>query len=89
MYESLGFGGYIHDAKWTAYDEALCKDNEIEIAVQINGKLRDRVMVSAEAEQAEVLELVKSTEKIATEIAGKTIVKEIYVKGKLVNIVAK
>ncbi len=89
MYESLGFGGYIHDAKWVAYDEALCKDNEIEIAVQINGKLRDRVMVSAEAEQAEVLELVKSSEKIAAEIAGKTIVKEIYVKGKLVNIVAK
>ena len=44
---------------------------------------------AAEAEQAEVLELVKSSEKIAAEIAGKTIVKEIYVKGKLVNIVAK
>ncbi len=89
MYESLGFGGYIHDAKWSAYDEALCKDDEIEIAVQINGKLRDRMMVAADAEQPEVLELVKANEKIAAEIAGKTIVKEIYVKGKLVNIVAK
>ena len=89
MYENLHFGGYIHDAKWCSYDEAQCADDEIEIAVQINGKIKERVMVSADAEQAEVLAHVKALDKIATELAGKTIVKEIYVKGKLCNIVAK
>lgn len=89
MYENLDFGGYIHDAKWCSYDEAQCADDEIEIAVQINGKIKERVMVSADAEQDEVLAHVKSLDKIATELAGKTIVKEIYVKGKLCNIVAK
>ncbi len=89
MFENLGFGGYIHDAKWCSYDEAQCADDEIEIAVQINGKIKERVMVSADAEQAEVLAHVKSLDKIAAELAGKTIVKEIYVKGKLCNIVAK
>ncbi len=89
MYENLHFGGYIHDAKWCSYDEAQCADDEIEIAVQINGKIKERVMVSADAEQAEVLAQVKALDKIAAELAGKTIVKEIYVKGKLCNIVAK
>ena len=89
MYERLGFGGYIHDAKWCSYDEALCVDDEIEIAVQINGKLKDRAMIAADATQDQVLALVKGMDKIAAELSGKTIVKEIYVKGKLVNIVAK
>lgn len=89
MYESLGFGGYIHDAKWCSYDEAPCVDDEIEIAVQINGKLKDRAMIAADATQDQVLALVKGMDKIAAELSGKTIVKEIYVRGKLVNIVAK
>ena len=66
-----------------------CKDDEIEIAVQINGKLKDRAVISADAAQDEVLELVKKNQKIAAELDGKTIVKEIYVKGKLVNIVVR
>ncbi len=89
MFENLHFGGYIHDAKWCSYDEAQCADDEIEIAVQINGKIKERIMVSADAEQAEVLAQVKSLDKISAELSGKTIVKEIYVKGKLCNIVAK
>ena len=67
----------------------MCKDDEIEIAVQINGKLKDRAVISADAAQDEVLELVKKNPKIAAELDGKTIVKEIYVKGKLVNIVVR
>lgn len=89
MYQNCGFGGYIHDAKWPEFDESMCKDDEIEIAVQINGKLKDRAVISADATQDEVLELVKKNQKIAAELDGKTIVKEIYVKGKLVNIVVR
>lgn len=89
MYENLCFGGYIHDAEWCSYDETQCADDEIEIAVQINGRIKERVTVSADADQTDVLEKVKSLDKIAAELAGKTIVKEIYVKGKLCNIVAR
>ena len=89
MYQNCGFGGYIHDAKWPEFDESMCKDDEIEIAVQINGKLKDRAVISADAAQDEVLELVKKNQKISAELDGKTIVKEIYVKGKLVNIVVR
>ncbi len=89
MYQNCGFGGYIHDAKWPEFDESMCKDDEIEIAVQINGKLKDRAVISADAAQDEVLELVKKNQKIAAELDGKTIVKEIYVKDKLVNIVVR
>lgn len=89
MYQNCGFGGYIHDAKWPEFDESMCKDDEIEIAVQINGKLKDRAVISADAAQDEVLELVKKNQKIAAELDGKSIVKEIYVKGKLVNIVVR
>ncbi len=89
IYEGLGLGGYLHDAKWCSYDEALCKEDEIEIAVQINGKIKEKVTVSASAEQDEVIETVKALDKIRTEIEGKQIVKAIYVKGRLVNIVVK
>ncbi len=89
MYSACNFGGHIHDARWCTYDEALCKDSEVEIAVQINGKIKDKAMVQTEATSDEVLAQVKSMDKIASELTGKTIVKEIYVKGKLVNIVAK
>ena len=89
MYQNCGFGGYIHDAKWPEFDESMCKDDEIEIAVQINGKLKDRAVISADAAQDEVLELVKKNQKIAAELDGKTIVKEIYLKAKLVNIVVR
>ena len=61
----------------------------IEIVVQINGKIRAKLNVPADIEQQQAIELAKSDEKIKSELDGKNIVKEIYVKGKLVNIVAK
>ncbi len=75
--------------EWPTYDEAKCVDNEIEIVVQINGKIRAKMMVATDIEAADAIALAKADEKIAAEIAGKNIVKELYVKGKLVNIVAK
>ena len=89
IFEAQKFGGYIHNAKWVSYDEALCKEDEVEVAVQINGKIRDKLTVSAEAEQDEVIEAAKALERIAAEISGKQIVKAIYVKGRLVNIVVR
>ncbi len=85
----LGHNNTIAYEPWPTYDEEATKDNEVEIAVQINGKIRDRFTVSVDMPQDEVLSLTKSRERVAQEIEGKTIIKEIYVKGKLVNIVAK
>ena len=75
--------------EWPAFDEAKCVDSEIEIVVQLNGKVRAKMNVPADVEQADAIAMAKADEKIAAEIAGKTIVKELYVKGRLVNIVVK
>ena len=75
--------------QWPTFDEAKCVDDEIEIVVQLNGKVRAKMNVPADVEQADAIAMAKADEKIAAEIAGKTIVKELYVKGRLVNIVVK
>ena len=90
MWEKCGFGKMLAaDGVGPAYDEAKCVDDTIEIVVQINGKIRAKLNVLADIEQAEALALAKEDEKIKDELQGKNIIKEIYVKGKLVNIVAK
>ncbi len=89
MWEKLGFGGMLNQTSWPVYDEAKCVDNEIEIAVQINGKVREKLVIAAEASADEAIAAAKSLEKIAEAISGMTIVKELYVKGRLVNIVVK
>ena len=76
-------------AQWPAYDEAKCKDATVEIVVQINGKLRARMQVAADISKDDAIAAAKADAKIAAEIDGKRILKEIYVPGKLVNIVAK
>ena len=89
IFEKCGFGGMLHEQKWCQYDEALCVDDTVEIAVQVNGKIKSRITIAADADQSEVISLAKQDEKTAAAIDGKNIVKEIYVKGKLVNIVVK
>lgn len=83
------FGGMLANGSWVDYDEAKCIDDEIEIVAQINGKVRSKIMIPADMEQADVIALAKQDDKIAEAIDGKTIVKEIYVKGRLVNIVVR
>ena len=74
---------------WPTYDEAKCVDETIEIAVQVSGKIKNRIHVPADIDEAGALELAKADEKVAAALEGKTIIKELYVKGRLVNIVAK
>lgn len=88
MYNKI-FGGILNEQEWVKYDEKLCVDSEIEVAVQINGKIKAKVMVPAEAEQSAALEIAKAAPDVAAAIDGKNIVKEIYVKGRLINIVVK
>lgn len=88
MWEVMNFGGAVHDASWPEYDEEKTKESTVEIALQIMGKVRSRITVPVDISKDEAIALAKADEKIAAAIEGKTIKKEIYVPGKLVNIVA-
>ena len=87
--EILSLGSMLATGEWPSYDEEKCSEDTVELAVQVNGKLRGRISVPADITDADAIELAKKEEKVAADIAGKTIVKELYVKGRLVNIVAK
>ena len=89
IWEAQNFGGMLNQQQWPSYDEAKCVDAAIEIAVQISGKIKSRITVPADASKEEMLALAKADSIIASILADKTIVKEIVVPGKLVNIVAK
>lgn len=89
LYEKVIGGGYLHDCRWPEYDEAKCVENSVEIAIQVNGKLKSRITLPIDISESEALSAARSEEKTAAAIAGMTIVKEIYVKNKLVNIVVK
>ncbi len=89
LYEQLGFGGELNAQQWPSYDEAKCVDDMIQIAVQVNGKVRAKLEIPADLSQEEVLRAARENDKVRELLSGKTIAKEIYVKGKLVNLVVK
>ena len=89
IWAAQNYGGMLANGHWVDYDEAKCIDDEIEIVAQINGKVRAKLMIPAEIESAEAIELAKKDPTIAAAIEGKNVVKELYVKGRLVNIVVK
>ncbi len=89
LWEMLGEKGSLLRAPWPKYDPALAKEDEIEVPVQVNGKLRGLVRVSADAAQEVLQASALADEKVKALIAGKQIVKVIVVPGKLVNIVVR
>ena len=89
LWELCGFDGRVYQQKWPEFDAAKCIDATVEIAVQVSGKLRGRVVIPRDCSNEEALAAAKAVEEVAAAIAGKTIVKEIVVPNKLVNIVAK
>jgi leucyl-tRNA synthetase len=89
LLEAGGFGVLAEDCSWPEFIEEKCKESTLTLPVQINGKLRSKITVSAEASEEEVISLALSDEKVSEFIADKTILKKIYVKGRLLNIVVK
>ncbi len=89
LWEKCGFQGMVTGQQWPDYDPEKCKDAVVEIAVQVGGKIKARLSIPADLEESQVLEQAKADEKVAPLLAGKTLVKEIYIKGKLVNLVVK
>ncbi len=87
--EALGEKTVLASGPWPTFEEDKCVDSEIEIAVQVNGKVRAKLNIPADFTNEQAIERAKSEEKIASEISGKTIVKELYIKGRLVNIVVR
>ena len=87
--EALGNSYSIYNQKWPEVDESALVKDEIEIAVQINGKVQFKVNIPAEADQAAVEAIVNADDRLAGALNGRSIVKFIYVKGRIANIVAK
>jgi leucyl-tRNA synthetase len=89
LWSLLGHENTIAFEPWPTYDEAKTTDDEVEIVVQINGKLRAKIKAAVDMPSAEVIALAKADAAIAAAVEGKTIVKEISVPNKIVNIVVK
>ncbi len=85
----LQAGGMACQQEWPQYDEAKCRESMVEIVVQVNGKLRARLLVAADIAKEDAIAAAKADEKVAASLEGKNIVKEIYVPGKLVNLVVR
>lgn len=89
LYQRAGFEGRIYQQTWPTFDPEKCKVSEIEMVVQINGKLRSKFSAKADATKEEILQMAKEDPKTQEYLAGKEIVKEIYVPNKLVNFVIR
>ena len=90
VWEANALGtGFASLQPWPQYEEALCREDTVERAVQVNGKLRARLNLAADIQAADAIAAAKADGKIAAAIEGKQTVKEIYVPGKLVNLVVK
>jgi len=84
-----GFGGMVTEQKWPTFDESKCHEDTVEIAVQINGKLRGTAAISVDATQEQALDAARAVDKVSAMLEGKNIFKVIFVKGKLINLVVK
>ena len=89
LYQMIGCEGVLDEQEWVTYDEALCKDDTIEIVCQINGKVKSKLTIPTDAAKDDVIALAKADEAIVKATEDKNIVKEIYVPNKLVNLVVK
>ena len=88
MWQVMNYGGMVNEAKWPEYDDEKTKENSVEIVLQVMGKVRSRMTIPVDMPKDDVIAAAEQDAKIAELIDGKTIKKEIYVPGKLVNIVA-
>ena len=89
MWSIENFGGMVTDQKWPEYDEAKCVDENVTIAVQVCGKLRGTATIPSGAGEEQALEAAKALPRVASQLEGRSVVKVIFVPGKLINIVAK
>ena len=87
IWSSLGLADTTYEASWPAFDPKVTKRERVTVVVQVNGKVRDKLEVDADADEAAVTAIVMESEKVQGHVAGKTIRRVIYVPGRLVNVV--
>lgn len=89
LWQQLGNDNFIEESGWPKWNEEFLKTSEIQIVVQVNGKLRGKIKVSTELEKQQILEKAKQEENVAKFLANKEVIKEVFVPGKLINFVVK
>ena len=89
LWQSCGYRESVHLQRWPSYDPRALEVEEVEMVIQVNGKVRGRIQVRADLEEQELVEMAKSNEKVLPYLEGKNIMKTIAVPGKLLNIVAR
>ncbi len=89
LWQICGFEGMLHESKWPVYDEEKTIEEQIEMPIQINGKVRGTIMVPVDSTEDMIKEKIRENENLMRYLEGKQIVKEIFVKGKIYNIVVK
>ena len=89
LWQQAGFDGMLNEAEWPSYDESKCAESTVEIAVQVNGKIKTRINVPADISAPDAIAAAKAEAPVSAAAEGKTVVKELYVPKKLVNIVVK
>ncbi|MCA5587840.1 leucine--tRNA ligase [Finegoldia magna] len=89
IWQRMGYEGYVHEASWPKYDESKTILDVIELPIQVNGKLRATVEISRDASEDEVFEKAIADDVVAKYLEGKNVVKKIYVKGRIFNIIVK
>ncbi len=87
LWERLGHEQTLACEPWPAYDENLAREKQVELAVQVNGKVKDRIVVDADDDDESVKAVALDSEKVVAALAGKTPKKVIVIKSRLVNIV--
>ena len=89
LWQQCGFEGMLNEAKWPEFDESKCADSTVQIAVQVNGKIKARIDVPTDITAPDAIALAKKDAAVLSAVEGKTVIKELYVPKKLVNIVVK
>lgn len=89
LWQTAGFEGMLNETAWPKFDESKTVDSVVEIPVQVNGKIRARISLPVDADDKTALDIAKSEKAVSDDLSGKNIIKEIYVKGRIINIVAK
>ena len=89
MWEHLGYGGSVHEQSWPEYDESALVKDTVEIVVQINGKIKEKINIAGDLSREEMEKIAMENDKVKGLTDGKNVVKVIAVPGKLINIVVK
>ena len=89
IWEQMNFGGMLNEAKWPEFDETKCVESTVEIVAQVNGKIKAKLNIAADISAEDAIAAAKADERVAAAMEGKSVIKELYVPKKLVNIVVK